>query len=72
MLSVVLKSECGTAKLSDVVPVARLEGFRALNPSKLEGFRALNPSHMEAFDWLIDLFIRILKFYNFYTGLINH
>ena len=26
-----------------IVPVARLEGFRALKPSKLEGFRALQP-----------------------------
>ena len=33
----------------DVVPVARLEGFRALKSSKLEGFRALKPSKLEGF-----------------------
>ena len=33
---------------SDVVPVARLEGFRALKSSSLEAFRALKSSNLEA------------------------
>ena len=36
-------------KSGHIVPVARLEGFRALKSSKLEGFRALNTSKLEAF-----------------------
>ena len=33
----------------DVVPVARLEAFRALKLSKLESFRALKLSRLESF-----------------------
>ena len=32
-----------------IVPVARLEGFRALKSSKLEGFRALKSFKLEGF-----------------------
>ena len=33
----------GVVWCGDVVPVARLEGFRALKSSSLEAFRALKP-----------------------------
>ena len=32
-----------------IVPVTRLEGFRALKSSNLEGFRVLKPSNLEGF-----------------------
>ena len=41
----------------DVVPVARLEAFRALKLSKLESFRALKFSRLESFRALNTLLV---------------